>query len=88
MTPTLLYYQFRKILNAALLKPMRWHELRHSAATILLSMGVPIKVVQEILGHANIQTTLNIYGHVLQGAQEQAMNRVDDLYRNHHQEKA
>jgi len=42
---------------------MRFHDLRHSAATLLLAMGVHIKVVQELLGHSNIPTTLNIYSH-------------------------
>ncbi len=82
------YRWFNDALRKALLKPMRFHELRHSAATILLSMGVPIKVVQEILGHANIQTTLNIYGHMLPGLQEKAMGQVDDLYKNKRQKEA
>jgi site-specific recombinase XerD len=56
----------------ASLPPMRFHDLRHSAATILLSTGVNAKVVQEILGHANISTTLGIYGHVLPSMQRDA----------------
>jgi len=60
---------------------MHFHDLRHSAATILLSMGVPAKVVQQILGHRNISTTLNIYGHVLPEMQREAMNDMDDFLR-------
>ena len=72
---------FRKLLKQAGLPPMRFHDLRHSAATILLSMGVNAKVVQEILGHANISTTLGIYGHVLPSMQRDAMDGMDDLFR-------
>jgi integrase len=74
--------RFQQALKAAILPPMRWHELRHSAASILLSIGVPIKVVQEILGHANVNVTLSVYGHVLPGLQEKAMEQVDDLYKD------
>ncbi len=70
-----LYRNFHKILDKAGLPPMRIHDLRHSAATILLAMGVNIKVVQEILGHSNISMTLGIYGHVLPGMQEEAMKK-------------
>ena len=59
--------------KAGLPREMHFHGLRHSAATILLSMGVPMKVVQEILGHSNISTTLGTYIHVMPGQQEQAM---------------
>ena len=59
---------------------MHVHDLRHSTATLLLSMGVNVKVVQEILGHANISMTLNIYGHVLPSMQRDAMDGMDDLF--------
>jgi integrase len=71
---------FKKLLKKAGLPVIRFHDLRHSAATILLSMGVPVKVVQEILGHSNITTTLNIYAHVLPGMQEEAMGKMDDWF--------
>lgn len=70
-----LYRHFAKILSHAGLPPMHFHDLRHSAATILLAMGVNIKVVQEILGHSNISMTLGVYGHVLPGMQEEAMKK-------------
>jgi integrase len=72
--------QFQKLLAEAGLPHMRFHDLRHSAATILLSMGVPVKVVQEILGHSNISTTLNIYAHVLPNMQNEAMGKWDHLF--------
>jgi integrase len=78
---TRLYAIFKKLLQEADLPDMHFHDLRHSAATILLSMGVAAKVVQEILGHGNISTTMNIYGHVLPAMQRNAMDDMDDFFR-------
>src|SRR6266487_4384605 len=63
--PNYLLRVFKKLLNEAGLPHMPFHDLRHSAATILLSMGVNIKVVQELLGHSNISITLGTYAHLL-----------------------
>src|SRR5712692_4335786 len=71
---------FQTILKKAGLQPMRFHDLRHSAATLLLAMGVHAKVVQELLGHSNISITLNIYSHVLPSLQQDAMNKLSDLF--------
>ncbi len=46
-------------------RPMRFHDLRHSTATILLRAGVPMQHVQKILRHANIRTTVDLYGHMV-----------------------
>jgi len=48
----------------------RWspHELRHSAASILIAMGVPLKIVSEMLGHSSIRITADVYGHLMEGA--------------------
>ena len=59
---------------------LRFHDLRHSAATILLSMGVNVKVVQEILGHSRISMILDVYSHVLPGMQEDAALKVSKLF--------
>jgi integrase len=58
---------------------MRFHGLRHTAATLLMSEGVPVKVASEMLVHSNITTTLRIYSHVvpdMQGAFADAMDRL------------
>jgi integrase len=78
--PFRLYQMFHKVLAAAGLPHMRFHDLRHSAATILLKMGVTIKVVQEILGHSDITMTLGIYSHVLPGMQEEAVEKISSLF--------
>jgi len=52
----------------------RWtpHELRHSAASILLAQGVPLKVVSETLGHSSIRVTADVYGHLMEPAKAEA----------------
>ncbi len=56
---------------------IRFHDLRHTCATLLLEAGVHPKVVQERLGHSSIAITLDIYSHVTQGMQEGAAARLD-----------
>jgi len=75
-----LHKQFNDLLQVAGLPPMRFHDLRHSAATILLSMGVHPKIVQELLGHSNINMTLNTYSHVLPSMQQDAMDKLDEWF--------
>jgi hypothetical protein len=58
-------YAFGKALKAAGLPRMRIHDLRHTAATLLLKHGVHPKVVQELLGHSSITLTLDTYSHVV-----------------------
>jgi integrase len=79
--PMRLRSRFDKLLKEAGLPHMRFHDLRHSSATILLSMGVPAKVVQEILRHSNISTTFNIYAHVLPEMHRDALEKMDTFLR-------
>jgi integrase len=78
--PNTLSYQFSSLLQAAGLPKIRFHDLRHSAATILLSMGVHPKVVQELLGHSSISMTVDTYSHILPSMQQEAMKKLDDLF--------
>jgi len=57
----------------------RYHDLRHTCATLLLSHGVNVKVVSEMLGHASVSITLNIYAHVLPHMQQSAVNAMASL---------
>jgi len=69
------------MLRAAELPRIRFHELRHTGATILLARGVNVKVVSEMLGHSSISVTLTLYGHVLPHMQRDAAATMDDLLR-------
>jgi len=72
---------FGKVLVEAGLPHRPFHNLRHSTATLLLSMGVPLKVIQEILGHSNFAITANVYTDVLPSLQKEAMDKWDDAFR-------
>ncbi len=80
--PNYLLRVFKKILEDAGLPRMRFHDLRHSAATILLSMNVHPKVVQEMLGHSTINMTLDTYSHVLPSMQKDIAERWNDELRS------
>jgi integrase len=71
--------EFKKLLKKAGLPAIRFHDLRHSAATLLLSLGVHAKVVQEMLGHTQISMTMDIYSHVLPSMQQDAVSRLNEL---------
>ncbi len=57
---------------------IRFHDLRHTCATLLLSRNVHPKYVQEILGHAHIAITLDTYSHVLPGMGNQVVKAMED----------
>ena len=69
---------FRPLLKRAGLPPIRFHDLRHSCATLLLTKGVHPKVVSEMLGHATISITLDTYSHVMPGLGDAAASAMDD----------
>ncbi len=55
------------------------HDARHSHASLMLKQGVHPKIVQERLGHASIQVTLDTYSHVAPGLQQAAANKFDEI---------
>ena len=73
---------FYPLLERAGLPRMRFHDLRHSAATLLLELGIHPKVVSEMLGHSRIGITLDLYSHVTATMQQQAVTALDDLLGN------
>ena len=56
-----------------------FHDLRHTQASLMLAAGVDLKVIQKRLGHRDFATTANIYSHLLQGAENDAVLKVDAL---------
>lgn len=73
---------FNRLVTTHQLPVIRFHDLRHTHATLLLKAGVPAKVVAERLGHASAGFTLNVYQHVLPGMQAHAAQIFDDLLRD------
>lgn len=78
LSPDTLSHRFRRLAKSVGLEGVRFHDLRHAHATYLLERGIAPQVVQERLGHADISTTLGVYGHVLPGQQAQAANVFDE----------
>ncbi len=72
-------HTFAKILRKARLPHIRFHDLRHNQATLLLKVGIHSKIVSERLGHVNIGITLDTYSHILLGLQERAVERFDEM---------
>ena len=68
---------FKPLLKHAGLPEIRFHDLRHTAATLLLSRGVHPKLVQPLLGHATITQTMDTYSHVLPGMGDQTANAME-----------
>lgn len=75
--PNSLALRFRQLINRAGVPPIRFHDLRHTCASLMLSQGEHPKVVQERLGHADISMTMNLYSHVAVDMQRQAADRLD-----------
>jgi len=71
--------QLKLLLKKSELPNIRFHDLRRSAATLLLSLGVHPKVVQEILGHSQISMTMDIYSHVLPNMQQEAIMKLNSI---------
>ena len=73
-------HRFQKALSKAGLPKMRFHDLRHTCATLLLDQGVHPRLVMEmILGHSQIAVTMNIYSHVIPAIQRGAANQIDAI---------
>ncbi len=70
------------LLKRADLSPIRFHDLRHTTATLLLERGVHTAVVQRILGHASIAITLDTYSSVAPAVQEGALAQLDAVIGN------
>lgn len=81
MAPTALSSAFKRYKQELDLDPaLTFHSLRHTHATMLLQSGIDARVVQERLGHADVSTTLKVYGHVMPGRDRQAAETIGRIY--------
>jgi integrase len=77
--PSNLRVDFQRVLEKAGLPKLRFHDLRHTAASLLLNHGVPVIVVSNMLGHSKPSITLDVYGHLMTSLQGEAARIMDEL---------
>ena len=78
--PRNLVRAFKQILQTAGLPDVRLHDLRHSAASTMISQGIDIRTVSDVLGHSQITLTLDTYSPLTEGDRRSAAERLDDVY--------
>lgn len=71
-------HMFYRILEKAELRRIRFHDLRHTFASLLIQQGESLAYVRDQMGHASIQITADVYGHLVPGANRDAVDRLDD----------
>lgn len=81
------YLWFRQFIKKNNFRYIRFHDLRHTSATLLINQGVHSKIISERLGHSSISTTMNIYGHALRSADQAAADKLETLFSNKPKEK-
>jgi integrase len=78
--PILIHREYKSLLKkAGLPTTLRFHDLRHSAASLLLAQGVHPRAIMELLGHSSITVTMNTYGHVLPAMMREAADKMDAI---------
>jgi len=79
LEPRLVHSQFKELLKEAEVRSVRFHDLRHTCASLLLAQGAFPKDVQEILGHSNIHMTMNVYAHAIEESKRNAADMMNTL---------
>ncbi len=77
--PGVLSHSFAKIAKRAGLENVRFHDLRHTFASLMLLRGAKPKVISEALGHASVAFTMDVYSHIIEGMQSEAMALLDEV---------
>ena len=72
-----LYIAYHRVLDRGGRPRVRFHDVRHTAATLMLSRGIHPKIASEMLGHSSIAITLDLYSHVTETLQREAARAVD-----------
>jgi integrase len=74
-----MYRDFKKFLQEASLPDLRFHDLRYTAASLMLNHGIPSIIVFRRLGHSKVSAILDIYGHLIPEMQQEAADLMDEL---------
>ena len=70
----------KTILTSISIEPIKFHALRHTYATRLFEAGIPPKTVQHLMGHSDIETTMNIYTHVMKEQKLEAIEKINNIF--------
>lgn len=81
LDPKALHRDFKRLLSEAALPSIRLHDLRHSAASLLLAQGIPMRTIMELLGHSSITLTADTYSHLRAPAMREAADKMDLILR-------
>ena len=79
LDPCVLSHDFARIVKRAGLEHVRFHDLRHTFASLMLLRGAKPKVISEALGHSSVAFTMDTYSHIIEGMQEDAMALLDEV---------
>jgi len=79
LSPNILSHEFARIVKRAGLQGVRFHDLRHTFASLMLLRGAKPKVISEALGHSSVAFTMDTYSHIIEGMQEDAMALLDEV---------
>jgi len=79
LDPSVLSHEFQRIVRRAGLENVRFHDLRHTFASLMLLRGAKPKVISEALGHSSVAFTMDTYSHIIEGMQEDAMALLDEV---------
>ena len=79
LDPGVLTHNFARIAKKAGLENVRFHDLRHTFASLMLLRGAKPKVISEALGHSSVAFTMDVYSHIIEGMQEDAMALLDEV---------
>ncbi|HAP8920215.1 TPA: tyrosine-type recombinase/integrase, partial [Enterococcus faecium] len=80
MKPQYVTHRLSKLIKKNGLKKIRFHDLRHSNASIMLDSGQNMKSIQEWLGHASYSTTANLYTHLTAGVKDRAAEALENAF--------
>ena len=79
MDPSNLLRKFRQSVNNARLKRIRFYDLRHTSASLMMNNGVDVLVASKRLGHAKPSITLDVNGHLLSSRQNEVADKIERL---------
>jgi integrase len=74
-----LSHDFKRLVKQAGLSGVRFHDLRHTFASLMLMRGAKPKVISDALGHSSVAFTMDTYSHIMEGMQQEAMALLDDV---------